>query len=175
MKRILVLTALLMCTLSFVTGAAFAASNGGRGNSSGGTSSINAEIPSLVLISSLDDIDLGTWDGQSAMSGTEPNCVWSTTGGYSITGIGSGTDGAFTITNGSDELTYTAEWSDSSNKKSKKLKANRAQAGRITDADAQDCNGNTTAILDIEINKGRLNSSSAGLYSGTLTLIVAVE
>ncbi len=175
MKRILVLTALLMCALSFVPGAAFAASNGGRGNSSGGDASINAEISPLVRISSLHDIDLGTWDGQSDMSGSEPNCVWSTTGGYAITGIGSGTDGDFTITNSVDELTYTAEWTDSSGKKGKKLKAHKELDKRVTDANAQDCNGNTSATLDIEIKKGHLKNVSAGTYSGTLTLIVAVE
>lgn len=173
--RIPVLTALLLCALFSFTGAALAATDGTRGETSGGNAAINAQVPSLVLISSLDDVDLGVWDGQSAMAGADPNCVWSTTGGYNITGIGSGTNGAFTITNGNDELTYTATWEDSSNKKAKKLKVNKALTGRLTDADTQDCNGTTNATIAIDINKGRLNSANAGLYTGTLTLIVAVE
>ena len=62
-----------------------------------------------------------------------------------------------------------------SNKKAKKLKVNKALTGRLTDADTQDCNGTTNATIAIDINKGRLNSANAGLYTGTLTLIVAVE
>ncbi len=167
----LTLMAVGMVTMPLLTMAAPPAE---PGPSSVGNNAIRAEIPSLVRISALDDIDLGTWDGVNRMIGTEPLCVWSTTGNYSIMGVGSGDDGALTITQGSHELPYRARWFDVENRR-RNLKPNKLRRNRRTDATALDCNGLPTATIEIRITANALSGAPPGNYTGTLTLVVSAE
>lgn len=174
MPRTMLFIALMTGLFACPPGAATAASQGRSVESQDGHGYINAEIAALVRVSSLHDFNIDMQFVAEDLKASETGCIWSTTGGYSITGIGSGTDGAFTVTQGTHELPYRAQWDDSFNQE-RSLKANRTVTERITDAVASDCDGDTNSNLEIIIETGDLEAAPAGLYSGTLTLIVAVE
>jgi hypothetical protein len=142
-----------------------------------GTLDLTLEVPPLVRISDLEDIDLGTFDGVS-MSGADDVCVWSTTRAYTITASGDG--GSFTLTGGTsgDTLAYSVEWAESAGATSGvQLASGAALTGRTTTATSASCNGGNTpnAAVIVEVGDGDLAAAPADTYTGTLTLVVAPE
>ena len=157
--------------------AANAATDGTVGATSTGTVVITAIVPNLVRITSLTDLNLGTWDGTNPMSGNDDACVWTTTGGYNITATGSGAANAFTLASGANTLAYTVEWDDAAGQTNgTALTSGTALTGQTSTATATTCavSGLNTSVI-VKIATAALGTAPAGTYTGTLTLVVAPE
>ncbi len=141
---------------------------------------VTLTIPGLVQISDLDDIDLGTFDGD-AMSGSDDVCVWATTPTYTLIAQGDGPAGAFTLSGaspGGATLPYAVAWADSAGAGAgTTLAAGTALTGLTTTAIDADCNAgsdpNATVIIDVGATD--LAAVAADTYTGTLTLTVEPE
>jgi len=160
--------------------AAMAADQGAIDATSEGSLEVTLELPELVRISDLDDIDLGTFAG-AALDGTDDVCVWSTTRAYSITATGDGGGGSFTLTGNNpsgDTLDYAVEWAENAGQTSGiTLTSGTSLDNRTTNATSTDCNGgnDNNATVIVAVADDDLAAVTADSYSGTLTLLVAPE
>ena len=157
-----------------VAGASFAASDGQLDGTSTGTVDIDLEIPELVQISNLDDIDLGAFDG-GAVSGTDDVCVWSTTRSYSLTATGG--DGGFVLTGAATatSLPYAVQWASAGGATSgATLTAGASLPGLDTSATSPTCQGGAAlnASVIVSVSDGDMAAAVADTYTGTLTLLV---
>jgi hypothetical protein len=161
-------------------GPAFAASNGSVGASSTGTSTVTAFVGSLVRVTAVDDLALGTWTGTGALETTDSVCIWTTTGGYNVTATGDGGGGsAFQLSNGaSGTLDYTVKWDDApASSTLTTMTSGTALSGQVSGANTTDCNAGAslTATVGVEISESSLTAADSGSYSGVLTLVIAPE
>ena len=157
---------------------ALAATNGTIGSSSTGTSTITAFVGSLVRVSAVDDLDLGSWSGSGDLTQADNVCVWTTTGGYNITATGDGGTGSdFALNNGTQDLAYSVKWGDSAGAATDGLTSGSPLGGQVSGANSTDCNSGTslTATVEVEILGADLSSADSGTYTGVLTLVIAPE
>ena len=132
-------------------------------------------------ITGLSDVAFGMLANLSADSVQSQNvCIFSSssTNGYNVQAIGSGSGGAFTLASGSNVLGYDVEWNSASGQSSGTLLSpNVALTGQVSSATQQTCNSGpaSSASLIIVLRAAKLSSATAGSYSGTLTLVVAPE
>jgi len=171
--------AALVGALAGLAPAAMAADQGAIDATSEGSLEVTLELPELVRISDLDDIDLGTFAG-AALDGTDDVCVWSTTRAYSITATGDGGGGSFTLTGNTSgvPLDYAVEWAENAGQTSgTTLSTGTVLSGRSTTATSTDCNGgnDNNATVIVAVADDDLAAVPADSYSGTLTLLVAPE
>jgi hypothetical protein len=130
-------------------------------------------------ITGLSDVAFGALTNLSIdQRASQSLCAYSSSagGGYSITAIGSGSAGAFTLSSGGSQLAYQVEWADSPNRTSgTALTAGTPLPGQVSTASNQNCNPspNTSASLIIVLPAAELGSATTGAYSGTLTLVLA--
>lgn len=170
------LGAVMMC----VCGTGLAATDGTPGATSTGTALVTMQTQALARITDLDDIDLGTWNGTTGLSAADNICVWSTTRGYQITASGSGTAGAFTLTDGTDTIAYSVAWDDAAGAASgTALATGTALTAQASGATSATCQGGTTPTATVLVSVSQTDLEAAtfnsAVYSGTLTLVVAPE
>lgn len=161
---------------------AFASTQGSLGSTSTGSIGIQVSVPSRVRISGLTDVSFLNADPTVTASSAQNVCVWSNTStrGYNITALGSGTGNAFTLGGtGLSAVPYNVAWSSSSGQSSgNALTAGTAATGLISAASSQNCGSGATssASLVVSISSATLQTMSANAnYTGTLTLVVAPE
>lgn len=171
---------------AFALGAAFAvasvlpagaASDGTIGGTSSGSLLVSLTVPQLVRISSLDDIDLGTFSGAGDVTGRDDVCVWSTTRGYRVTASGSGTAGAFQLTGASptDVIPYQVQWADAAGETSgAALSTGAALNAQSAATSSPTCGGGSAlnASVIVVIAETDMTAATASAYSGTLSLLV---
>lgn len=155
---------------------AMAASDGTLGTTSTGTSTISVTVPALIKITGVADLALGTWAGSGAMTGNDDVCIYTNkaAGNYRVTATGSGGGGAFTITDGSNTIAYTAAWNDVSGTTGQAaLTSGTALNGQTgANTSSQTCGGSQNANFYISIAEAALLAAPSGAYSGTLTMVV---
>lgn len=160
---------------------AYAATQGTQGATSTGTVAISASVPSRVRITGLADVAFTNQDPSTSASNAQNVCVWSNTAtkGYSITATGSGTAGAFTLTNGSTAVPYTIQWNESSGQTSgSALTSGTAETGLNSTATHHQCSSGPAASASLIVGIASVDLSAmeaASNYTGTLTLVVAPE
>lgn len=156
-------------SVSLISFAGFAATDGTLGSTSTGTITITANIDQLVRISRLDDLDMGSLSPTN-LSATENFCVYSNSSpNYQITATGSGTGGAFAVSDGSLELPYLLT-----------INGNSAASGSpLSGAGANQfstvCGATDNATLTVLFNSTEIAAANTGTYNGVLTLTVAPE
>jgi hypothetical protein len=176
-----------MLTRSFVSAAvlaaatvapAMAATQGSLSSSaSTGTVLITATVNQLVRISALDDIPLGAYSGTAGLSGSDQLCVYSNTGGYTISAHGSGAGSDFLLVGNSGTATvpYTVQWADAAPAETgNSLSVNTAVSQSVSGVNPT-CGGGNNATVIISVSGEALATAPADSYSGTLTLTVAPE
>jgi hypothetical protein len=160
---------------------AYAATQGTQGATSTGTVAISASVPSRVRITGLVDVAFTNQDPSTAASNAQNVCVWSNTAtkGYSVTATGSGTAGAFTLTNGSTTVPYSVQWNESSAQTSgSALTSGTAGTGLNSTATHNQCAAGPAASASLIVGIASADLSgmeAASNYTGTLTLVVAPE
>ena len=166
----------LAAAAAVASGPAFAATQGTLGPTSTGSLNITATIPALVQISALDDIALGTFSG-AAMSGGDDVCVFSNTGGYSVTASGDGAGGAFELTGATaaEPLPYGVQWATTAGATSgTALTPGTALTGLVGTFTNPSCQAGAAlnARVLVAVTADDLGVVSADTYTGTLTLTV---
>lgn len=140
-------------------------------------------LAATVRITGLSDVSLLSLNPMANASSAQNICVYSNsaTKGYGVTGTGSGTGSAFTLSAGGSVpvLPYSVQWSASSGQTSgTTLTHSVPLTGLTTTATTQQCTGGpaTTASLIVLLATSDLQTASQGLtYTGVLTLVVAAE
>ncbi|MEM7001857.1 MAG: hypothetical protein AAF529_13800 [Pseudomonadota bacterium] len=173
---------------TFLSAVTHAATQGNTDSTSTGSIDIHATQNIIVGIRGFDDMVLGDWSGTGAMVANDDICIarnavpFFGTGSYRILAAGDGEPGdpaAFTLSNGLDRIYYNAYFNDQAGTAGRtQLTGGVALTGQtgfglflIFNLFA--CNfGN--ANISIEVPESEL-SSSAGPYSGTLTLTLQPE
>jgi spore coat protein U-like protein len=156
-----------------VSGSALAASDGTLGTSSAGESIVTIIKDNAVLISDVNDIDLGAHAALAADAvESDDVCIFSSTTNYNVT-IDSA-NGGFRLMDGTEEIPYGLTWS-----------ANGGTAATVADGTAitglagnstsLDCASGTNATFEVTVASADFNSAVPGSYSDTLTLTVAPE
>lgn len=154
---------------------------GSLGNTSEGSVTISASVPSRVRISGLSDVSLLNQDPSAAASAAQDVCVWSNTAtrGYTITASGNGSGNAFTLSDGSNSTPYSVLWSSSAGQVTgTALSAGTASSTLTSAASHQVCASGPTssASLIVGLSTNELSAMRAGsTYTGTLTLLIAPQ
>lgn len=154
---------------------ASAATNGSTGYTSTGTVEIRLLVPAKVRISQLNDIALTALPGVDS-GGSTSACIYrSGAGNYQITGVGSGSNGAFELADGSTTVPYQVSFNDAAS--SAQLSPGIALGGQVgADISSTDCaTTGTNARIDVHIPEPVTQTLPSNIYSGTLTLVVAPD
>jgi len=166
-----------------VVSSAQAATQGTLGPTSTGSVTITASVPSRAQITGLTDVSFAGVDPTTAATSAQNDCVWSNTSnkGYSITATGSGSSGAFTLTDSSATLSvpYTVQWAASTGQSSgTALTAGTALTGLTSTAVSPTCSGSPTSTSSLIVNMSATalqSMTSSTSYTGTLTLLVTPQ
>ena len=136
---------------------------------------------SNVRITALTDLAFSTIANVSVDSSrSESVCVYSTspTSGYHVTATGTGIGGAFTLASGANRLAYDVQWNRQPGQSSgTQLTAGVPLTGLVSSATQQQCTSGptTSASLIVVLRSAALSAARAGIYTGTLTLLIAPE
>jgi hypothetical protein len=178
-KRIALLCAAL--STASLSAQVQAASQGTLGATSTGSISVSASVPNRARISGLTDVAFTNQDPATAASNAQNVCVWSNTvtKAYTITASGSGTGGAFTLSNGTSIVPYSVGWAASANQTTGAfLTAGTASGSLTSSANNQTCASGpaASASLIVGISTVDLGTMDAGSsYTGALTLLVTPQ
>jgi len=131
-------------------------------------------------LTGLSDVAFGLIPGTADQTASQSVCAFSqsNTQGYSITAVGSGNGGAFTLSSGAATLAYDVLWADTANQTGgTQLVAGTAESGFTSTAKQQTCNNgpSTSASLTVALRSATLMSAMAGDYSGTLQITITPE
>ena len=160
-----------------------AVTQGSIGATSTGEIDVLLVLDKVIQISALDDLDFGnvTPDPLSTeITATEDFCVYSNdeTPTYEITATTTeGSGGAFAMTHATltDEIPYTLELDDGSTGDVLLSSAAITSSDFTADAASFDCSSGTNATLTATVQTSDIESSAAGSYSDTLTLLVTPD
>lgn len=167
--------ALIAAGIATFSMAGFAATQGDLGATSQGDVIIDVEIPDLLMISGLNDIDLGTYvaDGGD-MDGSDTFCVYSNQGSYKVTLTGNfdaagapGTD--FYLENSGNVVPYSVDYNGTA------ATAGIEIGGQTGDDSSTNCSGATNSNILVTITETDIQASPPGAYTGVLTLLVEPE
>ena len=131
-----------------------------------------------VRLTGLTDVTFGTVGyGGDAVS-AQSVCAFSSTrsNSYTISAFGSGAGSDFTLSSGRSELPFHVQWSPSPGQTSGDPLAPNGVAGPyVSNARHQRCNNGppSSASLIITIRSADSAAAAAGVYSGSLTLVLA--
>ena len=133
-----------------------------------------------VRLTGLSDANFGTINGTIDQTISQNVCAYSNsaTTGYSVTALGSGSGGAFSLASGSAQMSYDLLWSDAANQiGGRSLAPGIIESGFTAGSSQQFCNSgpSSTASLTVVIRSVALASARAGSYSGQLTITIAPE
>lgn len=177
MKRALSLALALSGAL---TATALAATQGTLGTTSSGTTTISITIPSMVQITGLSDIFLGSVTSFPA-TGNSSFCVYSNVasplGSYYVTATSqnaSGTD--FRVkSSGTDYITYSLYINNSSAALQTTAMQSGVKSAQQTGGSATSltCGGGANANVNISFSASQVQGAPAGFYSDVVTLLVS--
>lgn len=98
---------------------------------------------------------------------------------YGVTATGSGTGGAFTLSNGRSQLPYEVQWAQTANASSgspvsaSQMLGNQSNASLLSTVTCALGLQNATIIVIVRATS--LQQSTAGAYSGTLTVLLTPQ
>lgn len=164
---------LLVAALT-LSGSAFAATNGTLGADSTGTSDVIIIKENVVLISDVEDLDLGTLNVATAnISAADDVCVFNSTANYSVTVSSANT--VFELQSaGGDAIPYAVTWEDDSSGASP-VTAGALLGGQVGDRTSLNCNGTPNATFEVTVLSTDFNAAAPGSYTDTLTLLIEPE
>jgi len=128
-----------------------------------------------VRVSNFSNLSFGIYSGSGPLSSDIDLCVYSDTGSYDVTVTGSGSGSSFTINSGSNAISYSVYWNDTSGTSgSVQITTPGSPLGNQGGAHETepDCNGGTNANLEVRFSESNLQAAKAGSYSGTVYVTV---
>ena len=130
-----------------------------------------------VRLTNLQDIQLGTLGIGGDVVAAQNVCAFSgaNTNGYFVSGSGSGPGGTPALQSPAGTLPIELQWSGQSGQTSGSLVTSSLTGPFYSVATHQFCNSgpSTSASLIVRIREGNISAAPAGLYSGSITIILA--
>lgn len=161
----------LSVALAAASGAASAATQGTVGATSAGDLNIQVVVPSLIRITDLADIDLGTYTGDGLdMTGSSPACVRrNSAGNYGI--VATSTNGSFALAGGvvAGTLPYSVSWGGSA------LTYNTSLGAQVADSGTLGACTPVAGKLSVTVTGASLDAAEPDTYTDTLILTVTPE
>ena len=131
-------------------------------------------LPTLVQVSDLDDIPLGTWTlGSGDLVGGDDVCVYTNHGNgrYNLTVTGQGAGGDYVLENGPDALDFDLAFDDGNGFRNLSPGVRiRPRNGDTTDFA---CGGGSSAAFRVTVPEANLTAAPQGSYAGTITVTVS--
>lgn len=142
------------------------------------TVTLNLNLPGLIRISQLNDINLGIFDGINNMQASDTACVFrNLAGNYGVRVSGQGAGGAFVLVNGASQVPFSATWNDGTG--AAMLTPNVLLSGRRNVYTASgDCAGGAAnnATLGVSALAADINNATVtGAHVGQLTILVEMQ
>ena len=154
--------------------------NQGRGrNSRDGRIDLDLTIEDSIRISQLNDIDLGTFDGQTDLQGSDTLCVFRASGeDYALTITGDGGGGDFILASNDSEIPISVRWDDGTG--AVEVDPGVLLADRTNSFSAnQDCDGGAANNATLEVFAPAAdvqdNATELGPHVGVLTIMVEMQ
>lgn len=162
------------------SGHAQAARQGSLGSTSSGTVSISVSVPAQARVSGVRDMEFAEAASEVLPTRSRVICMSSNSlaRSFRIAAIGSGSEGALELSNGSHTLAYSVRWSLPENPGAGSLPAMDPPDGNIDASPSQlECRSGTgLARLTVAIDDPRRRSvETHAPYTGTLTLLLSPE
>jgi hypothetical protein len=134
---------------------------------------VRIEVPDLVRVSDLDDIDLGIFPGTGDLVGEDRICVYRNDPStrYEVEAYGQGAASAFVLEQGTGSLPFEVEYDDGGGYAP--VSAGRSMRASGADTASTACGGMDNAGVRVRVRESDLLTADAGSYAGTLTLTVA--
>ena len=139
----------------------------------------NATVAQTVQISGISDVGFGTVANFNLdLSQSQTVCAYSSAlpARYSISALGSGTGGAFTLSNGAFALPYEVQWNAAAAQTSgTMLSPGTTLTNQTSAAVTPTCTLGLTpsGSLTIVLRAAALSRAQAGAFTGTLTLLIS--
>jgi spore coat protein U-like protein len=169
-------TAFYFSPYNFFLGLVQAAQDGPLASTSGGEYSMSLDIPNLVKVSGIADLNFGSYSGIGSATQSDDVCVYTnnTNGQYRVTARGSGTAFAFTVANGAHLIPYTVRWNNSTGTGGNFSLSTNTQSSTLTggNSTSQSCGGGANANFEVSMAQAALLNVPAGTYTGVITLII---
>lgn len=161
-------------SVSAVGGVAFAATQGSLGSTSTGTSSLSATVTDLVQITDVADITLTAATAADPLAGNDSVCVYSNASGnlYEVTASSANGSGSFELSDGSNTMVYTVNWTDSASSQVA-LTEGAQTSSNLAGSASTSCADTKTSSVALSVPAATWTTSPAGTYTDTLTLVVA--
>ena len=155
-------------------GVATAAQDGNLGLTSTGESIVTIIKQNAVQITNVADLDLGIYATLAAdVAADDDVCVFSSTGGYSVTLSGAGA--GFTLDGGAaGAIPYLVQWA-AGGAPAVPVVPGTPIVSQPGDATSLNCNGGTNANFAVSVSAALFNAAAPGTYTDTLTLLVEPE
>jgi hypothetical protein len=174
---------LVMLLSTGLPAAARAATEGTTGASSTGSVALTAALPGLIRITGVDDVNLGRWTGGGDRSVTMRHRVCTNSAGnrFSVTATGDGPAGAFQLADGAATLAYDLRYNDGFPPGGAVALSPgvplASQRGLAPSGSGPMCgpSGPQNQRLLVRVRRAAFLAAPAGVYRGTLTLLVAPD
>ncbi len=167
--------------LGLLSGSAMAATQGSLGTNSTGSLDITVDINSLVQVTNLTDLGLGTFNGGGTdLSATDTFCVYRNGAGtFDITMSGSGAANAFTLTDSTNTIPYSVDFTNIPAAATTAMTTGVLLGGQQNaNTSSTTCSGagdSDNVSVTVTVTSANLAASPAGAYGGTLTMVVSPE
>jgi hypothetical protein len=160
----------MIASLAAMTGSAMAATQGTIGVESSGTSDITLAKGNAVQITDVGDITFPDTGNITATATQSDNvCVFSSTGGYSITLSGTGESFVLTSTTATSTIPYSVTWDGVA------AISGTPSENHTGNSTSINCNSTTNAQFSVSVTVNDFNGAEPGSYTDTLTLLVRPE
>lgn len=152
------------------SGAASAAlSQGTVGATSTGSLDITLVIPALVVVNGLTNINLGTFDGVTAASGSSNACVRTNNGTYNMTATSA--NGSFVLKQGTNTIAYSVTWGGTAVTYNTALTNLTAEATTLGGA----CGATATGKIGVGVTAAAMQAVPPATYTDTLIVTVSAN
>jgi hypothetical protein len=170
-----------MVAAGLVIGSSAMAADGSLGATSTGTLDVQLVVPSLVSISGITGIDLGTYSGTGDQTGNDDLCIFRN-GAVNYSVKATTNKSAFVLSSGdggtpAENIAFTAYWNDVSGTTGRaELTYNTAlttQTGANTTA--VNCGGTMNANFSVVVPEANIQTMVPATYQAEVTLVIAPE
>lgn len=139
---------------------------------------VSASVPAKVSVTQVQPFTLGNWAGAGNLEAEQQLCVWSSTGGYTLTATTTEGASRFSMLGPKSRLLdYDVLWNDGSGYQA--LSSGQTYTGLSTSTTSINCSSttdtNSRPFFKVSVAEADLSKAKAGSYSDVLEVLIAVE